>query len=181
MLTYAKAASVLAIVLAVGTTADAALVVGRGAIGPKQLRRAAVTAPKLATNAVTDRAVLALSLRPRDVDVAQLEGGDDGPLGLKGPQGKPGRKVLERLDYRSEEHVIHAGFVGSLRVPCDSTRYKVVGGGVRITGLATGQVAVLDSLPDGRDAWQGEGGNLSPGDQTMTVTVICTTARATTP
>src|SRR5581483_11151592 len=147
MLTYAKAASELAIVLAVGTTADAALVVGRNAVGPKQLRRAAVTAPKLAANAVTDHAVRAHSLRPRDVDLDQLEGGDNGPLGPKGPQGKAGPMVLERLDYRSGERIIHAGFVDSLTVPCASTRYHVVGGGVQITGLSTGQVAVLDSLP----------------------------------
>src|SRR4051794_15521597 len=161
MLSYAQVASVLAIAVAVGSTAEAATVVGSKAVGSRQLRRAAVTAPKLAADAVTDHAVRAHSLRPRDVDLQQLEGGDNGPRGPKGPQGKAGPKVLELLEYRTAQRVIHAGYVDSISVPCSLSRYHVIGGGVQITGLETGKVAVLDSLPDGRDFWEGHAGNLS--------------------
>src|SRR3954469_4860490 len=146
-LTYAKVASVLAISIAAGATADAAVRVSHNSVGARQLKARAVTHAKLAPDAITRAAVRRHGLRAADVDTSTADPGDIGPRGPQGAPGPPGPPSIARLDYVSSSFVLHAGDTASLSVPCGRTNLKVIGGGARITGVGTAFVTVLDSLP----------------------------------
>lgn len=82
--------AVVALIVALGGTSYAALVLPRGSVGTPQLKRGAVSADKLRNNAVTSAKVKDHSLLSRDFKAGQLPAGPQGPKGDTGPQGPKG-------------------------------------------------------------------------------------------
>ena len=177
-LSYARLTSGLAIAIAVASGAQAAVLVPANSVGAKQLRKGAVTSPKLGADAVTQRAVKSHSLNASALASGELEAGPPGPAGAAGAAGPP---QFARLDYRTSTYVVHPNYVAAISAVCDTPGARVIGGGAQVTGLDTGEVAILDSFPDGRMAWRGQAGNVSPTDQTLTTYAVCAATSGTTP
>src|SRR3954469_12652924 len=79
-LTYANVMSTIAVFLAVGGGAYAAVTLPRNSVGNKQLKAGAVSSAKVRDG----------SLRARDFATGQLPLGARGAQGAQGPQGVPG-------------------------------------------------------------------------------------------
>jgi hypothetical protein len=79
--------SVVALVVALGGTGYAAIVLPANSVGTKQLKRAAVTSTKIAANAVSSGKVKDRSLLAKDFAAGQLPAG---PRGQTGPRGTTG-------------------------------------------------------------------------------------------
>jgi hypothetical protein len=71
-LTYANAMATLAVFIALGGSAYAALRVPPGSVGPRQLRAGAVTTGKLANGAISAAKVAEHSLTGQDINLAAL-------------------------------------------------------------------------------------------------------------
>ena len=82
--------ALLALFVALGGTAYAALNLPANSVGTRQLQNAAVTRAKIANGAVTSGKVKDYSLLARDFRLGQLPAGPQGPQGLQGPQGPQG-------------------------------------------------------------------------------------------
>jgi hypothetical protein len=79
-LTFANVISCLALFVALGGTAFAATHLGKNSVGPKQLKRNAITTAKVKNG----------SLLAQDFKPGQLPKGERGLSGDRGPQGAPG-------------------------------------------------------------------------------------------
>src|SRR5438045_6069680 len=88
-LTSAHAISLLALFVALGGLGYAATILPANSVGSRQLRKAAVTGPKIAKNAVRSFQVKDGSLNARDFAPGQLKAGVPG---AKGDTGAPGAK-----------------------------------------------------------------------------------------
>jgi hypothetical protein len=84
--------SIVALIAALGGTSYAAVTLPNSSVGTKQLQRAAVTAPKMAINAVRSAQVRDGSLLARDFAPGQLHAGAQGPAGATGPAGPAGSR-----------------------------------------------------------------------------------------
>jgi hypothetical protein len=82
--------ALVALFVALGGSAYAALSLPADSVGTRQIRNAAVTGAKLATGAVTARKVKAHSLLARDFKRGQLPSGPQGPRGPAGAAGPVG-------------------------------------------------------------------------------------------
>lgn len=82
--------SIIALIVALGGTSYAAVNLPANTVGNKQLRNGAVTAPKIARNAVRSSQVKDGSLLAGDFAPGQLKSGLAGPAGPKGEPGSPG-------------------------------------------------------------------------------------------
>lgn len=105
---WPKAVAVLALAISLGGTAYASgVLLPAASVGSVQLKRGAVTATKLAANAITANAVKRGTLLRADFKAGQLRSGQPGPAGPPGaagargatgstgpigPQGTPGEK-----------------------------------------------------------------------------------------
>ena len=90
---WPKAIAVLALGISLGGTAYASGVLLRPAsVGSVQLKRGAVTAPKLAANAITAKVVKRGSLLRTDFKAGELPSGQPGPAGQAGAPGTPGSR-----------------------------------------------------------------------------------------
>jgi hypothetical protein len=79
-MTFANVVSVLALFLALGGTGYAAATLAKNSVGTKQLKKNAVTSPKVKNH----------SLKAVDFGAGQLPAGPRGPKGDKGTKGDPG-------------------------------------------------------------------------------------------
>jgi hypothetical protein len=86
----AMVVAVLALVVALGGTGYAAVVLPANSVGAKQLKKKAVTGAKIARNAVTSGKVKNGSLRKTDFAKGQLPAGPTGPAGPAGRTGNTG-------------------------------------------------------------------------------------------
>ena len=73
-----------------GTSYASSLLLPRASVGRVQIKRGAVTGPKLAKNAVTARVVRRGSLLAADFKHGELPVGRPGPAGATGAKGSPG-------------------------------------------------------------------------------------------
>jgi hypothetical protein len=80
----AMAVALLALFVSLGGGAYAALKLPNNSVGPRQLKRGAVTGPKIRNDAVTSAKVKDASLLAKDFKAGQLP---RGAQGLPGPQG----------------------------------------------------------------------------------------------
>ena len=88
---WPKAVALVALAISVGGTAYASgVLLPRGSVGRVQLKRRAVTAPKLAANAVTATAVKPGTLLRADFKAGELPSGQPGPAGPSGVAGAAG-------------------------------------------------------------------------------------------
>jgi hypothetical protein len=95
---WPAAIALVALGISVGGTAYASgVLVPAGSVGSIQIKRSAVTQPKLAANAITARAVKPRTLLRADFKPGQLPSGTRGPAGaagLPGAAGPPGAAGL---------------------------------------------------------------------------------------
>jgi hypothetical protein len=91
-LTFSNVIAVIALFVALGGGAYAAVKLPANSVGTKQLKKNAVTGKKIASNAVTSGKVKDGSLLKTDFAAGQLPAGPQGPQGLQGIQGAKGDK-----------------------------------------------------------------------------------------
>lgn len=89
-LTYANVMATVAVFVALGGGAYAAVNLPANSVGTKQLKKGAVTNKKIGKNAVTGAKVKNGSLRGTDFAAGQLPAGPQGPQGVQGVRGEPG-------------------------------------------------------------------------------------------
>jgi hypothetical protein len=89
-LTYANVVASLALFVALGGGAYAAVTLPNNSVGSRQIKNAAVTHADLAKNAVTGANVKDGSLLSADFKTGQLPAGPPGPKGDGGAPGLPG-------------------------------------------------------------------------------------------
>jgi hypothetical protein len=89
-LTYANVVASLALFVALGGGAYAAVALPKNSVGSRQIKNAAVTHADLAKNAVTGANVKDGSLLSADFKTGQLPAGPPGPKGDSGAPGLPG-------------------------------------------------------------------------------------------
>src|SRR6201986_3229545 len=88
---WPKAVAVLALGISLGGTAYASgVLLPPASVGSVQLKRSAVTAPKLAANAITAKAVKRGTLLRADFKAGELPSSHAGPAGHAGAPGVPG-------------------------------------------------------------------------------------------
>ncbi len=114
-LTYSNVCATIALFVAL--TTGGAWAADR-LVGPKQLKKNAVTAKALAQGSVTSRAVKDRSLRAVDFARGQLPSGPSGPSGPTGPAGSPGSGItrVARYSYSGNEGINGTQDFGRVRV-----------------------------------------------------------------
>jgi hypothetical protein len=132
--------SIVALMVALGGTSYAALMLPRNSVGAKQLKRGSVTGTKIKSGAVTAAKVRTGSLLANDFKAGQLPAG---PKGVPGPQGPPaGANAV----VRSSSFVVGPGTEDGGFVLCHSGEVAT-GGGVTPGGITAGQIFPLQSTP----------------------------------
>jgi hypothetical protein len=86
-LTYANVIATLALFLALGGGAYAAIKLPKNSVGAKQIKKNAVRSAEIKGNAVGSGKVKNRSLRANDFKAGQLPRGPQGPQGFRGPVG----------------------------------------------------------------------------------------------
>ena len=89
-MTYANVMATIAVFVALGGGAYAAVTLPVNSVGTKQLKKGAVTNKKIGKSAVTSAKVKNRSLRGVDFAAGQLPAGPQGPQGVQGVRGEPG-------------------------------------------------------------------------------------------
>lgn len=84
--------SILALVVALGGTSYAAVVLPKNSVGSKQVRARGITASDLAGNAVTSSKIRDGSMLAKDFKAGQLVAGARGSTGAAGPRGATGAR-----------------------------------------------------------------------------------------
>jgi hypothetical protein len=132
-------------------------VVPNNSVGPRQLRKGAVTNEKLRGDAVTSGKVKNGSLRAVDFKAGQLPAGPTGPVGPKGDQGAKGDKGAKG-DAGATTVVVRQGLVRTTPGPGASGIFfaqadcaageRAVGGGVGlVSGSGSFNLHVSSSTP----------------------------------
>ena len=167
-LSYANVISTLALFLALGGVSYAAVALPTNSVGTPQLQSKAVTASKIARDAVTGSNVRDRTLRAQDFAKGQLPTGATGPPGVKGDSGTNGSNGATNL-------VIRTAYLGggTGQVSC-ATGEKATGGG--LTGDSTLDIINASEPSPNKGTptgWRGSirraGGAFSSG----TIYVIC--------
>ena len=117
---YANVTATLALIVALGGTSYAAVVLPRNSVGSKQLKKGAVTNSKLRANAVTSGKVRNGALLARDFKVGQL------PAGAVGPVGPAGATNIVRRRVPSPG--VPAGASGFVNAACNAGERAIIGG-----------------------------------------------------
>jgi hypothetical protein len=138
--------------------AAGSLVLAKNSVGTAQLKKDAVTGPKVKNG----------SLLAADFKAGQLPGGpqgpkgDPGPQGLKGETGSPGLSELQLVDGTQTQVVAGAFVVATAACPGGK---KAIGGGFAHTGdleiQGQGPSASLDAWLVGAKNTSGHGGLLA--------------------
>ena len=115
---YANVTATLALIVALGGTSYAAVILPRNSVGSKQLKKGAVTNSKLRTSAVTSGEVRNGSLRAKDFKAGQLPAGPLDPPGQRARRScqAPASPRSRRLGRcRRRDHVVQPGRAGAHR------------------------------------------------------------------
>jgi hypothetical protein len=127
-----------------GTSYATVAAIPRNSVGTPQLKNGAVTAKKLAANAVVSSRVKNGSLLRVDFAPGQLPAGPVGPQGPQGPVGPPGIGSIQRVDVTTPLSSVNSK---SLLVNCPSSK-KAIGGGARVLGNGASKVSIVANFPD---------------------------------
>jgi hypothetical protein len=167
---YANVASTLALVVALGGTSYAAVVLPKNSVGNRQLKTNAVTSGK-----VEDRTLLG-----KDFKAGQLPAGPRGPAGGSGPKGDrgapgatgqqgvpgtPGVSGWQRIDNATG--VVNANSSTDVEISCPAGK-KVFGGGAYAPGLT-----LVSSFPSSDTSWIIGVRNATAGGAQFHYYVIC--------
>jgi hypothetical protein len=152
-LSFANVVSMLALFIAL-TGGAYALTLPRASVGPKQLKRNAVTGPKIKRGAVTSRKVKDHSLLAKDFKADQLPAGPGGPQGPQGEQGPAGTDPSTCTTAAGSCTLIGAkNVVGARRSPNNPTGFYCVTTGPGIDpnadGFMSGVVWDFTNNPEG--------------------------------
>jgi hypothetical protein len=133
-----------ALVLALGGVSYAAAVLPESSVGTVQLKKKAVTAPKLRANSVSGAKVKDRTLTAIDFQAGQLPQGPKGDPGAQGPKGDAGAPGISGREYVIGAEVsVNPGQIGGAQVTCPAGK-KVMGGGGGTEGnapiVAIGQI-----------------------------------------
>lgn len=117
---YANVTATLALIIALGGTSYAAIVLPANSVGSRQLKAHAVTGSKLRANAVTSGTVRNGSLRAKDFKAGQLPAGPAGPVGPAGATNIVRRRV--------PSPPVAAGALGALSLACNPGERAITAG-----------------------------------------------------
>jgi hypothetical protein len=159
-MTFANVTSLIALFVALGGSSYAALALPKGSVGPKQLKRNAVTSPKVKPGSL----LLSDFRRSQRAGLRGPQGaqGPQGPLGPQGPKGDPGAPGATNLVVRSETYDPLPSNVHRVnRVMCEPGE-RAVGGGAGMTGNA-GAEELQQSYPAAADGSRAETGDTPAG------------------
>lgn len=159
-----------------GTGYATVLQVPQNSVGTPQLKNSAVTAKKLAPNAVTGAKVQNRSLLRADFASGQLPAGPPGPAGpagAAGPAGPAGLSGVERLEFVS---VSNSASVKTAEIACPAGK-RLIGGGSRANGGIADDVALQQSFPDNDNIFRARAAEVVGTAQNWSLTVfgICAT------
>ena len=117
--TYANVTATVALIVALGGTSYAAIILPANSVGSRQLKNRAVTSSKrkLHANAVSSAAVKNGSLRATDFKAGQLPAGPAGPAGATA--------IVSRLGGSSP---VEPGALGAVTMSCNPGERAVTGG-----------------------------------------------------
>jgi hypothetical protein len=162
--TYANVISTVALFVALGGGAYAAVKLPADSVGPRQLQ----------DNAVSSRKVLDGSLLAGDFKRGQLPAGPMGPQGPAGPAGTPGVSGLEVVYAASASG---PGAVKDAEAQCPAGK-KVTGGGTVLTAgsKATVTASAPGAVPN-PTSWYAEARQYAPADVdwTLFAYAVCAT------
>jgi len=175
--TYASVTATLALFIALGGGAYAAVTLPANSVGSKQLKSRAVKRAKIKNNAVNGIKVAANSLRGSDINESTLGKVPSATLADTATNAThaAASAALDRATYKTAAGTAPtaAPFFGGATATCDAGQH-VVGGGVQVGDPNVS--FVLDDHPDaGNTAWTGRVGNAGAADVGFTVYAICTT------
>jgi hypothetical protein len=150
-----------------GTSYATVLNVPRNSVGTPNLKRNAVTARKLAPNAVRTAHVLDGTLLAADFKAGQI------PQGAKGDKGDPGAPGLSGVQVVTAQKKVMNALYNAQSVSCPAGK-RVLGGGVRtsVVNAASGPF-VYNSNPNGTTGWTAEMASSPAQSWTMTVYAVC--------
>jgi hypothetical protein len=168
-----------------GLAAVAALPIN--SIGPAQLKRNAVTNPKIAANAVTGAKVRNGSLRRVDFAAGQIPAGAPGPAGATGPTGPTGPQgVIGALQLRQQSIAIASlapsqdGMYNTDDVTqnCNAGQKALLGGTGWNPDTDDRELFVVEMRPNVNGSgevigYTAKGGNDSGASSTFTLYVLC--------
>jgi hypothetical protein len=117
----------LALLVALGGTSYAAVVIPRNSVGTLQLQRNAVKAAKIAPNAVRTGHVLDGSLLSADFKAGQIPQGPKGDKGDKGAQGDNGISRVFENRTGGPSLPLPASFTPVVSLQLQSGRYLILG------------------------------------------------------
>jgi hypothetical protein len=153
-----------------GTSYATVLNVPRNSVGTLNLKRNAVTARKIAPNAIRTGHVLDGTLLASDFKAGQIPQGAKGDKGDKGDAGAPGLSGVQIVS--AQKNVVNASF-GAQSVSCPAGK-RVLGGGVRTNVVTAGAGPyVYNTQPNGNNGWEAEMAALPAKSWTMTVFAVC--------
>lgn len=161
----------VALVVALGGTSYATVLqVPRASVGPAQLKTNAVTAKKIAPNAVSAAKVRNGSLLKADFAPGQLPAGPTGP---QGPAGSPGLSAVERIEASSANNSVTPKVA---EITCPAGK-RLIGGGARVNG-GTPKVALWASYPDNDNVYRARATETDAfiPNWSLTVFAICAVA-----
>jgi len=135
---YANVTATLALIVALGGTSYAAIVLPANSVGSKQLKKRAVTSSKLRANAVSSATVRNGSLRATDFKAGQIPAG---------PAGRAGATTVVRRLGGSQ--LVEPGAVGAVTMPCNPGERAITGGlqGDALPPLEANIFTITDSFP----------------------------------
>ena len=181
----------LALLVALGGTSVAAVSqLARNSVGPAQLQFAAVTSPKIRTNAVNSSKVANRSLLRADFAPGQLPAGPTGPQGPAGPTGAAGAAgpagVVGAITVRTASVSVVDGAIdgvfntGRIERRCEANERAISAGtswgddGADLK-LVTQEVEPLFNPQNQPNGYVAVGGNDSGESSNFTVHVFCFT------
>jgi hypothetical protein len=198
-LTYANVVATMALFIALGGGAYAAVKLPANSVASKQIKNkaikaadlgtAAVTSPKLAakavrTGALADGAVSLSKLAPNGVDASKVIdnslGGTDVNESTFDTVPAAGRAdSLSRLDYETATATIPPSAASAAATAVCPAGMSAVGGGGKVSDPNT--AGLNDSYLEGRNSWTARAFNSSATPATLTTYVVCAAAATTTP
>jgi hypothetical protein len=180
--------ALIALFVALGGTAYAAMNLPANSVGAEQIKSGAVTGTKLSDNAVTSAKVKNGTLLARDFKVGQLPGGPrgvpgpQGPQGIPGPQGPqgvpgtqgskgdPGPPGATNIAVRSAGGTVPAGAGVSIVASCDPGEVATGGGGFDDGNQG---MWIYQSGPSSTSSWVASFHNTTGSDAPATTMVVC--------
>ena len=120
-------------------------VVPNNSVGTKQLQHNAVSAGKIAPNAIRTGHVLNGSLLAADFKTGQLPSGPQGPKGDKGSKGEPGNPGLSGYEIVRKSVTVPANTSTTAQAACPVGK-KVIGGAASIQGVPADATTIHTNL-----------------------------------